>query len=182
MIQIFGYELCLSMLIFSCHLAAFGQSSSSPFGSQPVFGQTNNVSNNPFAPKPFGSTSPFGTQTGGSIFGGMSTGVFGAQSSSPLGSTSVFGASSSPAFGSSTPTFGASTGSAFGNSSSAFGGMYNHQGALYFILFIHFACSVLMPSDIKFYKFQTDNIECLTMEEVFEKLGLCLVLFFKLWY
>ncbi|KAL8535685.1 hypothetical protein ACS0TY_011357 [Phlomoides rotata] len=100
----------------------FGQSSSSPFGSQPVFGQTNNVSSNPFAPKPFGSTSPFGTQTGGSIFGGMSTGVFGAQSSSPLGSTSVFGASSSPAFGSSTSTFGASTGSAFGNSSSAFGG------------------------------------------------------------
>ncbi|PIN26214.1 Nuclear pore complex, Nup98 component (sc Nup145/Nup100/Nup116) [Handroanthus impetiginosus] len=100
----------------------FGQSSSSPFGSQAVFGQTSNASSNPFAPKPFGSTSPFGSQTGGSIFGGMSTGVFGAQSSSPLGSTSVFGASSSPAFGSSTPTFGASTGSAFGNSSSAFGG------------------------------------------------------------
>ncbi|KAG8372377.1 hypothetical protein BUALT_Bualt12G0059900 [Buddleja alternifolia] len=100
----------------------FGQSSSSPFGSQPVFGQTNNASSsNPFAPKPFGSTSPFGSQTGGSIFGGMSTGVFGAQSSSPLGSTSVFGASSSPGFGSSTPTFGASSGSAFGNSSSAFG-------------------------------------------------------------
>ncbi|XP_057773616.1 nuclear pore complex protein NUP98A [Salvia miltiorrhiza] len=101
----------------------FGQSSSSPFGSQPVFGQTSSTTSNPFAPKPFGSsTSPFGSQTGGSIFGGMSTGVFGAQSSSPLGSTSVFGASSSPAFGSSTPTFGASTGSAFGNSSSAFGG------------------------------------------------------------
>ncbi|KAK4400223.1 Nuclear pore complex protein A [Sesamum angolense] len=100
----------------------FGQSSSSPFGSQPVFGQTNNATSNPFAPKPFGSTSPFGSQTGGSIFGSMSTGVFGAQSSSPLGSTSVFGASSSPAFGSSTPTFGAASGSAFGNSSSAFGG------------------------------------------------------------
>ncbi|KAL9166886.1 hypothetical protein ABFS82_05G060000 [Erythranthe guttata] len=101
----------------------FGQSSSSPFGSQqPVFGQTNNANSNPFAPKPFGSTSPFGSQTGGSIFGGMSTGVFGAQSSSPLGSSSVFGASSSPAFGSSTPAFGASPGSAFGNSSSAFGG------------------------------------------------------------
>ncbi|KAL0446576.1 UNVERIFIED_CONTAM: Nuclear pore complex protein A [Sesamum latifolium] len=104
-------------------LEAFGQSSSSPFGSQPVFGQTNNATSNPFAPKPFGSTSsPFGSQTGGSIFGSMSTGVFGAQSSSPLGSTSVFGASSSPAFGSSTPTFGAASGSAFGNSSSAFGG------------------------------------------------------------
>ncbi|KAL1568834.1 nuclear pore complex protein NUP98A-like [Salvia divinorum] len=101
----------------------FGQSSSSPFGSQPVFGQTSSATNNPFAPKPFGgNTSPFGAQTGGSIFGGMSTGVFGAQSSSPFGSTSVFGASSSPAFGSSTPTFGASTGSAFGNTSSAFGG------------------------------------------------------------
>ncbi|KAH6792597.1 Nucleoporin autopeptidase [Perilla frutescens var. hirtella] len=101
----------------------FGQSSISPFGSQPVFGQTSSATSNPFAPKPFGSsTSPFGSQTGGSIFGGMSTGVFGAQSSSPLGSTSVFGASSSPAFGSSTPTFGASTGSAFGNTSSGFGG------------------------------------------------------------
>ncbi|XP_042020495.1 nuclear pore complex protein NUP98A-like [Salvia splendens] len=101
----------------------FGQSSSSPFGSQPVFGQTSSATNNPFAPKPFGgNTSPFGSQTGGSIFGGMSTGVFGAQSSSPFGSTSVFGASSSPAFGSATPTFGASTGSAFGNTSSAFGG------------------------------------------------------------
>ncbi|XP_073042984.1 nuclear pore complex protein NUP98A-like isoform X4 [Primulina eburnea] len=97
-------------------------SSSSPFGSQPAFGQTTNASNNPFAPKPFGSTSPFGSQTGGSIFGGMSTGVFGAQSSSPLGSASVFGASSSPAFGSSTPAFGVSSASAFGNSSSAFGG------------------------------------------------------------
>ncbi|KAL0287366.1 UNVERIFIED_CONTAM: Nuclear pore complex protein A [Sesamum angustifolium] len=103
-------------------MESFGQSSSSPFGSQPVFGQTNNATSNPFAPKPFGSTSPFGSQTGGSIFGSMSTGVFGAQSSSPLGSTSVFGASSSPAFGSSTPTFGAASGSAFGNSSSAFGG------------------------------------------------------------
>ncbi|XP_073052088.1 nuclear pore complex protein NUP98A-like isoform X3 [Primulina eburnea] len=100
----------------------FGQSSNSPFGSQPAFGQTTNASNNPFAPKPFGSTSPFGSQTGGSIFGGMSTGVFGAQSSSPLGSTSVFGASSSPAFGSSTPAFGVSSALAFGNSSSAFGG------------------------------------------------------------
>ncbi|KAL6543950.1 hypothetical protein OROGR_010447 [Orobanche gracilis] len=95
----------------------FGQSSSSPFGSQPVFGQTNNASSNPFAPKPFGSTSPFGSQTGGSIFGGTSTGVFGAQSSSSsLGAPSVFAASSSPAFGSSTPTFGASSGSAFGSS------------------------------------------------------------------
>ncbi|CAI9772602.1 unnamed protein product [Fraxinus pennsylvanica] len=98
----------------------FGQSSST-FGSQPGFGQASNASSNPFAPKPFGSTSPFGSQTGGSIFGGTSTGVFGAQSSSPLGSTSVFGASSSPAFGSSMPAFGASSTPAFGSSSSAFG-------------------------------------------------------------
>ncbi|GER56134.1 nucleoporin family protein [Striga asiatica] len=115
-----GEEQCSEAT--SDYIATFGQSSSSPFGSQPIFGQTNNASSNPFAPKPFGSTSPFGSQTGGSIFGGTSTGVFGAQSSSPLGSTSVFGASSSPAFGSSTPTFGAASGSAFGNSSSAFGG------------------------------------------------------------
>ncbi|KAK9275408.1 hypothetical protein L1049_022672 [Liquidambar formosana] len=100
----------------------FGQSSSSPFGSQSVFGQTNNANSNPFAPRPFGSTSPFGSQTGGSIFGGTSTGVFGAaQSSSPLAST-TFGASSSPAFGSSMPAFGASSTPAFGSSSSSFGG------------------------------------------------------------
>ncbi|XP_057463018.1 nuclear pore complex protein NUP98A-like isoform X2 [Actinidia eriantha] len=94
----------------------FGLSSNSPFGSQSVFGQPNNASSNPFAPKPFGSTTPFGSQTGGSIFGGTSTGVFGAtQSSSPLTSTPAFG-SSVPAFGaSSTPTFGSSA-SSFGNS------------------------------------------------------------------
>ncbi|XP_052210740.1 nuclear pore complex protein NUP98A isoform X2 [Diospyros lotus] len=101
----------------------FGQSSNSPFGSQPVFGQANNASNNPFAPKPFGATTPFGSQTGGSIFGGTSTGVFGAaQSSSPLTSTPTFGTSSSPAFGSTTPGFGASSTPAFGSSSSSFGG------------------------------------------------------------
>ena len=95
-------------------LTAFGQSSNSPFGSQSVFGQPNNASNNPFAPKPFGSTTPFGSQTGGSIFGGTSTGVFGAaQSSSPLTST--------PAFGSSVPAFGASSTPTFGSSASSFG-------------------------------------------------------------
>ncbi|XP_068659406.1 nuclear pore complex protein NUP98A-like isoform X2 [Aristolochia californica] len=98
----------------------FGQSSSSPFGTSSVFGASN-ASNNPFTPKPFGSTTPFGSQTGGSIFGGTSTGVFGAtQSSSPLGSTPAFGASSTPTFGSS--AFGASSTPAFGNSSSSFGG------------------------------------------------------------
>lgn len=101
----------------------FGQSSSSPFGSQSVFGQTSNASTNPFAPKPFGgTTTPFGApQTGSSIFGGTSTGVFGAAaSSSPLSSTPTFGATSSPAFGSS--PFGASSTPAFGASSSSFGG------------------------------------------------------------
>ncbi|KAL5701257.1 hypothetical protein ACHQM5_026613 [Ranunculus cassubicifolius] len=98
----------------------FGQSSSSPFGSQPVFGQNNNAGNNPFAPKPFGTTTPFGSQTGGSIFGGTSTGVFGAtQSSSP---SPTFGVSSTPGFGSSTPAFGASSTPTFGSSSSSFGG------------------------------------------------------------
>ncbi|KAL9439727.1 hypothetical protein AB3S75_025229 [Citrus x aurantiifolia] len=100
----------------------FGQSSSSPFGSQSVFGQNNNASNNPFAPKPFGTTTPFGS-TGSSIFGGTSTGVFGApQSSSPFSSATTFGASSSPAFGSSMPAFGASSTPSFGSSSSSFGG------------------------------------------------------------
>lgn len=101
----------------------FGQSSSSPFGSQSVFGQTNS-SSNPFAPKPFGSTTPFGSpQSGSSIFGGTSTGVFGAaQPSSPFSSNTAFGASSSPAFGSSVPAFGSSSTPAFGNSSSSFGG------------------------------------------------------------
>ncbi|KAL5709589.1 hypothetical protein ACHQM5_020259 [Ranunculus cassubicifolius] len=98
----------------------FGQSSSSPFGSQPVFGQNNNAGNNPFAPKPFGATTPFGSQTGGSIFGGTSTGVFGAtQSSSP---SPTFGVSSTPGFGSSTPAFGAASTPTFGSSSSSFGG------------------------------------------------------------
>ncbi|XP_017611067.1 nuclear pore complex protein NUP98A-like isoform X3 [Gossypium arboreum] len=102
----------------------FGQSSSSPFAAQSVFGQTNNANSNPFAPKPsFGSITPFGSQTGGSIFGGTSTGVFGsAQSSSPFSSTTAFGASSSPAFGSSMPAFGSSSTPAFGSSSSSFGG------------------------------------------------------------
>ncbi|KAJ6887231.1 nuclear pore complex protein NUP98A isoform X2 [Populus alba x Populus x berolinensis] len=103
----------------------FGQSSNSPFGTtQPAFGQTSNASNNPFAPKPFGSpTSPFGAQTGSSIFGGTSTGMFGTPQTSSFSATNAFG-SSTPAFGaSSTPAFGASSTPAFGaSSSSAFGG------------------------------------------------------------
>ncbi|XXG38903.1 hypothetical protein AAC387_Pa01g0002 [Persea americana] len=96
----------------------FGQSSSSPFGTQSVFGQTNNATTNPFAPKPFGSTSPFGSQTGSSVFGGTSTGVFG----TPQSSTPAFGASTAPAFGSSVPGFGAPSTPSFGSASSSFGG------------------------------------------------------------
>lgn len=92
----------------------FGQSATGAFGSQSPFGQSN-VTNNPFAPKPFVAPNPFGSQTGSSIFGNTSTGVFG-QSSSPLSSTLVFGASSSPGFGGSTPAFGSSS-SSFGGSS-----------------------------------------------------------------
>lgn len=58
------------------------------------------------------------------MFGGTSTGVFGAaQQSSPFASNTAFGASSSPAFGSSVPAFGSSSTPAFGSSSSSFGGM-----------------------------------------------------------
>jgi len=86
-----------------------------------LFGQTSNTSsNNPFAPAtPFGTSAPFAAQSGSSIFGSTSTGVFGApQTSSPFASTPTFGASSSPAFGNSTPAFGASP------ASSPFGGKY----------------------------------------------------------
>uniref|UniRef100_A0A1J3FUW3 Nucleoporin autopeptidase n=1 Tax=Noccaea caerulescens TaxID=107243 RepID=A0A1J3FUW3_NOCCA len=103
----------------------FGQSSgSSPFGSQSLFGQTSNSSsNNPFAPAtPFGTSAPFAAQTGSSIFGSTSTGVFGApQASSPFASNTTFGASSSPAFGNSTPAFGASPASSPFGGSSGFG-------------------------------------------------------------
>jgi len=84
-----------------------------------LFGQTNNnASNNPFATKPFGTSTPFGAQTGSSMFGGTSTGVFGApQTSSPFGA-------SPQAFGSSTQAFGASSTPSFGSSNSPFGGKY----------------------------------------------------------
>ena len=100
----------------------FGQSSSSPFGSQSVFGQTSSTNNNPFAPKPFGSTTPFGAQTGSNMFGGTSTGVFGGatQASSSFPSSTTFGAASSPAFGNTAPAFGATSSpspSPFGGSS-----------------------------------------------------------------
>ncbi|KAG6491473.1 hypothetical protein ZIOFF_052824 [Zingiber officinale] len=94
----------------------FSQSSTSPFGSQPMFGQTSSTATNPFAPKLFGSPNSFGTQNGSSIFGGTSTGVFGQPS------TPAFGASPAPAFGSSMPAFGASSTPAFSSGSSSFGG------------------------------------------------------------
>ncbi|KAI3850045.1 hypothetical protein MKX03_024920 [Papaver bracteatum] len=63
---------------------------------QSVFGQNNNLC----APKPFGSpTTPFGSQTGVSMFSGTSTGNFG-------GGTQAF---SSPAFGNPVSSFGTPT-------------------------------------------------------------------------
>ncbi|CAO2838550.1 unnamed protein product [Amaranthus hypochondriacus] len=97
----------------------FGQSPSASFGTQSPFGQSN-PNSNPFAPKPFGAVNAFGSPTGGSMFGSTSTGVFG-QSSSPLSSTPVFGATSSPGFGSSNP--------AFGSTSSSFGGSFGQKPA-----------------------------------------------------
>ncbi|XP_057469374.1 nuclear pore complex protein NUP98A-like isoform X2 [Actinidia eriantha] len=95
----------------------FGQSSNGAFGSPSVFEQYSSASNNPFTPKPFGSTTPLGSPTGGSVFGGTSTGVFVANSS-PLGQHQqpTFG---SPALGSSSPSYGGS--STFGQKS-VFGG------------------------------------------------------------
>ncbi|KAL7237773.1 hypothetical protein ACSBR2_003969 [Camellia fascicularis] len=92
----------------------FGQSSNSPFGSPSVSGQNGNASNNQFIPKPCGSTTSFGSPTGGSMFYGTSTSIFGANSSSSE-STSTFGAPLYSAFGSSSAP-------AFGSSSSSFGG------------------------------------------------------------
>ncbi|GKA45229.1 nuclear pore complex protein NUP98A [Tanacetum coccineum] len=91
--------------------------SNHPACSPSVFGHTNNPDKSPF-----GTTSPFGAQTGGS--NSSSTGVFvGTQASSPEESTSVFGPSSSPAFGRSTPAFGTPSSPAFGTTStSPFGG------------------------------------------------------------
>ncbi|GFZ09506.1 nucleoporin autopeptidase [Actinidia rufa] len=94
----------------------FGQSSNGAFGSASVFEQNSNASNNPFTPNPFGSTTPLGSPMGGSLFGGTSTGVFGANSS-PLGQQPTCG---SPALGSSSPSygvFGQSSNGAFGSAS-----------------------------------------------------------------
>ncbi|KAK8481189.1 hypothetical protein V6N13_025665 [Hibiscus sabdariffa] len=93
------------------------QPTSSPLASQSVFGQAN-PSSNPFAPNSsFGCPTPFGSQTGGAMFGGTSTGVFGAAQPSPFSSITTFGASSTPAFGSSIPAFGSSSSFGIGGSS-----------------------------------------------------------------
>ncbi|RZB87708.1 putative lysine-specific demethylase JMJ16 isoform E [Glycine soja] len=102
-------KFCVLINFFSFALIAFGfvcvgepfrQASWSPFGSQSCFGQ-NNSSSNPFALKPFGSTTPFGSPID---FGGSSTGV--AQLSSPFASNTAFSSSSSPASVVQFPLFG----------------------------------------------------------------------------
>ncbi|KAF8762723.1 hypothetical protein HU200_009259 [Digitaria exilis] len=113
-----------SPLVCAFFIAAFGQSSTSPFGQTSFgtpqgFGQATPNANNPFAPKPFGSpTTTFGAQTGSSLFGNTSTGAFGQQQSTP-----TFGTTPTGAFGQqqSTPTFGTPSSSPFGSSTPAFG-------------------------------------------------------------
>ncbi|XP_024634339.1 nuclear pore complex protein NUP98B isoform X1 [Medicago truncatula] len=84
----------------------FGQLSSPSSSSRSMFGQQNTSSNNFFAPKSFGSPTPFVSETGNSMSRGTATGVFGtAQTPSPFSSNTNFGASSST--------------SAFGNKSSS---------------------------------------------------------------
>nr|XP_051180504.1 nuclear pore complex protein NUP98A-like isoform X4 [Lolium perenne] len=121
----------------------FGQqaSSSNPFGTQQqaAFGQANAATNNPFAPRPFGSptpafggtSSPFGGgtsafgQPSAPAFGAAATGAFGQQPTPVFGSTSTgaFGQQQTPAFGStSTGVFGQPTTPAFGSTATgAFG-------------------------------------------------------------
>ncbi|CAL1373741.1 unnamed protein product [Linum trigynum] len=98
----------------------FGQTSSSPFGSL-GFGQASGTTKNPFAPTPFGVPTPFGSHAGNSMFGGTSTGKFGAPSST-FPSTTFGYVSPSPAFGNSMPAFGVSSTPAFGNSPPLVGG------------------------------------------------------------
>ncbi|BBN69444.1 Nucleoporin autopeptidase, partial [Prunus dulcis] len=96
-----------------------GQSYRSPFMSQSVSRQTRNTRNNPSAPQIFGSTTPFGPQTGSPIFRVTSNGVSAAaQSSTPFTSSMTFGASFSTDFGNTMSTFGASSTPAFSSSSS----------------------------------------------------------------
>ncbi|XP_056173613.1 nuclear pore complex protein NUP98A-like [Syzygium oleosum] len=79
-----------------------GEPTSSTFGPQSTFGQANNANINPFV----GGRTHFVSPTGGSVFGGTSTGVFGGgftQTPSLLSSGAAFGDSSSPAIGGSSP-------------------------------------------------------------------------------
>ncbi|BBH03561.1 Nucleoporin autopeptidase, partial [Prunus dulcis] len=100
-------------------LSVLGQSYRSPFMSQSVSRQTRNTRNNPSAPQIFGSTTPFGPQTGSPIFRVTSNGVSAAaQSSTPFPSSMTFGASFSTDFGNTMSTFGASSTPAFSSSSS----------------------------------------------------------------
>ncbi|KAF8690048.1 hypothetical protein HU200_041440 [Digitaria exilis] len=107
-------------------IAAFGQSSTSPFGQTSFgtpqgFGQAAPAANNPFAPKPFGSpttTKPsFGsTPSQSSPFGNTF------QQTQPTFGNSTFGASTAPAFGTTTtPAFGTTATPAFGTTTQAFG-------------------------------------------------------------
>ncbi|GLJ52291.1 hypothetical protein SUGI_1112340 [Cryptomeria japonica] len=79
--------------------SSFGQPGSSSFGSQPTFGQQNSAVNNSFAARPFRTTSPFGPQTGSTLFGGNSNDIFGASPSPSL----VFGVFGSPKHAQSSP-------------------------------------------------------------------------------
>jgi nuclear pore complex protein Nup98-Nup96 len=83
-------------------LTDFGQLSSPSGSSQSMFGQQNILSNNLFAPKSFGSPTPFGSEMGNSMSRGTATGIFcTAQTPSPFFSNTNFRASSSTsAFGS----------------------------------------------------------------------------------
>ncbi|KAJ9553287.1 hypothetical protein OSB04_017332 [Centaurea solstitialis] len=98
-----------------CSMPVYKEKNHDHQSGDKAFGQTSNANNNPFAPKPFGSASPFGSQTGGSMFCGSSTDVFGTQASSPIGPSPLFGTLSATGFGSSMPAFGASS-SSFGGS------------------------------------------------------------------
>ncbi|MCL7043480.1 hypothetical protein MKW94_029559, partial [Papaver nudicaule] len=86
--------------------------STSPFG-QP--------STSPFAPKPFGTTNQFGTQTGcfaTPAFGAPTASASVAATTPAFGSqpTLAFGVATTPAFGSQpTPAFGTATTPAFGS-------------------------------------------------------------------
>jgi nuclear pore complex protein Nup98-Nup96 len=143
-------------------IAAFGQSSTNPFGQTSFgtpqgFDQSSTAANNPFAPKPFGSpTTTFVAQTGSSLFATTSTGAFGQQQSTPgFGTTSTgafgqqqstptFGTPSSSPFGSSTPAFGASPTPAFGATSS---GMYYAFPIAF--LFCWFAMLIILDCQTK---------------------------------